>query len=108
MRDIFSISIAMTMVWFVVFFSIPELGYPIQAWTVLVSASLSAVYAGVIVLLGETIIEDGIKVAMFLVLSAVAWYADSSFSFILVCVVTAGGIGTVINHINRKRKTSHA
>lgn len=97
----------MTMVWFVVYFSISELGYPIHVWTVLVSVSVSAVYAGVIVLLGETIIEDGIKVAMFLVLSTIAWYADSSFSFVLICVVTAGGIGAVINHINRKRKTSH-
>lgn len=103
MRNFLFILIAVTLVWTLAYFTMLELGYPIQKWTILLSASLAAIYAGLFVLLGETIIEDGLKIALFLILSGIAWFADPTFSFIFICVVIAGGIGTVLNQINRKQ-----
>ena len=58
-------------------------------------------YAGVIVLLGETLIEDMIKLGLFLLIAGGLWYSMPRAGFIFVCVLAAGGVGVVLNQVGR-------
>jgi hypothetical protein len=75
MRNLAFISVTMVLVWPAVYFAIPGLGYPLQLWAIITSASISAIFAGSIVLLGESIIEDIVLVGILLLLTTALGFA---------------------------------
>jgi hypothetical protein len=101
MRNLAFISVTMVLVWPAVYFAIPGLGYPLQLWAIITSASISAIFAGSIVLLGESIIEDIVLVGILLLLTTALGFAAPKIKFIFVCVIIAGLVGIVMSHINQ-------
>jgi hypothetical protein len=101
MRDLIFIIVTLILVWLAVYFAIPESGYSLQLWAIITCASISAVFAGLIVLLGEGIIEDIVKVGILVGLSAALGFTTPKIGFLLVCTIISGFAGIVMNHINQ-------
>jgi hypothetical protein len=91
----------MAIVWPVVFLALPPAGFFLANWALMVSASVSALFAGVLVLLGETIVEDIVKVGMLLLLSGILWFAAPKIGFVFICALSSGFIGVIMNQINK-------
>lgn len=70
-------------------------------WILIVSASVGGIFAGLLVLLGETIIEDIIKVAILSVISGTLWATTPKLGFVFISAVISGVTGTVINQISQ-------
>jgi hypothetical protein len=101
MRDLKFIILTVILVWLAVFFAMLGLGYSPQLWAIITFASISAIFSGSFVLLGESIIEDIVKVVIFVVLSAVLGLNTLKIEFLFVGAIISGFMGIVMNHINQ-------
>jgi hypothetical protein len=100
-RELRFVLLAMVLVWPSIYFLLPAAGYPLKQWVLLVVASVTALYAGVIVFLGETFIEDVVKIGIFLILTGILWYTEPRAGFVFVCALAAGVTGTLLNLVDR-------
>lgn len=87
--------------WFAIFFIVPLMGFDIKLWVIILSASVGSLFAGLLVLLGETIIENIFLLAIVLVLAGVLWGHYPGLGFIFISALLSGVIGTITNHINQ-------
>jgi hypothetical protein len=87
--------------WFAIFFIVPLVGFDIKLWVIILSASVGGLFAGLLVLLCETVIENIFLVAIVLVLAGVLWGYYPSLGFIFISALLSGVIGTITNHINQ-------
>lgn len=101
MRDSIFIVVAIAVVWLTVFVALPSMGFPLATRDLLASASVSAVVAGLLVLLGETIVENIILVFIVFVLSGILAAVTLGFDFVFVCAIFSAVIGVPMNLINR-------
>ena len=107
-REMLLIVLAMAIAGSIVYFGLPALGYSLKFWALIGFSVASAVYAGVIVLLGETLIEDLIKLVLFLAIAGGLWYSAPRAGFIFVCVLAAGVVGLVVNQVSRAMRTNES
>ena len=87
----------MLITWLAIFFIVPVMGFDIKMWLLIVSASIGSVFAGILVLLGETVIENIILVGVFLVLAGVLWGTKPSLGFIFISALISGVTGAITN-----------
>jgi hypothetical protein len=99
MRDVIFIIITMVIVWSVVFFALPQAGFPLANWALVVLASLSAIFSGLLALMGQTIVEDIVIVGILLILSGILWFTE--IGFVSICALSSGFIGVFMNQINK-------
>ena len=79
MRDAVFIAMTMAITWLIVFFALPATGFPLEPWGLVAAASLSALFAALLVMLGETIIENAIVLCVVLVLAGVVSTTSPTF-----------------------------
>jgi len=101
MRDLIFIIVTIILVWLLMYFALPILGDSPQPWAIITHASIAAIFSGLLVLLRESIIEDIVKVVVFVVLSALLGLTTLKIGFLFVGAIIAGFIGIVMNHINQ-------
>ena len=101
MREKFYTRLGILITWFAIFFIVPLMGFDINIWVLIVSASIGGLFAGLLVQLGETVIENIILVAVVLVLAGVLWGKNPSLGFIFISALLSGVIGAIINQINQ-------
>lgn len=101
MRDTVFIVMTMAIVWSVVFFALAPMGYPLENWALVASASVSAVIAGVLVWHGETVFENILLGCMLLMISGVISTSAPNRGFIFVCGLCSVIVGVIMNQINQ-------
>ena len=101
MREIFYIQLGILITWFAIFFIVPLVGFDIKLWVLILSASNGSLFAGLLVLLGETVIENIIFVLVFLVLAGVLWGYYPSLGFIFISVLISSVTGVITNHVSQ-------
>jgi hypothetical protein len=101
MRNLIFCIVTIILVWLAVYLAIPGLGYPVRLWVLITSASVSAIFAWLIVLLGESVVEDIVKLVILAVLSAILSTNSPKLEFVFACTMIAGILGIVMNHINQ-------
>lgn len=87
--------------WISIFFVVPYMGFEIKMWVLIVSALIGSLFAGFIVLLRETVIENIIMVAVVLVLAGILSGTKPGFGFVFISALLSGVVGTVTNQINQ-------
>lgn len=87
--------------WVAIFISIPAVGFDVEVWVLIVSASLGGVLSSLFVLLAESVVEDVVKLVMMLVLSGVVWGMNPALGYIFVAVLISGGLGAITNQIGQ-------
>ena len=87
--------------WISIFFVVPLMGFEIAIWVLIVSAFIGGLFAGVLVLLQETVIENIFLVVLVLVLAGVLWGHKPSLGFIFISALLSGVIGAITNQINQ-------
>lgn len=95
------ILIALLTTWVAIFFAIPEAGFDVEMWVLIVSASIGGIFSSLLVLLGESIIEDIVKLVIMLVLSGIVWGTNPKLGYIFISILISGGMGAIINQINQ-------
>jgi hypothetical protein len=101
MRDLIFIVLAVAIPGPLLFFLLPYLGYPLKLWALVVVCVVAALIAGAIVLTGESLIEDIVKLVLFLAITGILWYTAPRSGFVFIGAMTACGIGVVLNQVNR-------
>lgn len=101
MRSLMFIFLIGAITWGLVYFLIPLFGYPLKSSFLMICASLSALYAAGVTVMGESIIEDVVKLVMIVAIAGVLLLLDVRFGFVMVCALTAGIAGLSVNQINR-------
>ena len=101
MRDALLVLSALVLTGLAVYLTVTTSGPALKPWVVLVCAGVAALYAAGLVVMGETIIEDAIKVVMLLVPAVIAVVIDTRLLFVLWTVLVAGAVGVAINQLNR-------
>ena len=91
----------MLIAWFTIFFVVPVLGFDIKTWVLIVSASIGSIFAGLLVLLGETVIENIVLMVIVLVLAGVLWGTTPDLGFVFMSALISGVIGVITNQINQ-------
>lgn len=87
--------------WLVVYFWIPTFGYSLSSYWMILLASISALFSMLLVFLGESVIEDIVKVVLLLILSALLWATKDERGFIFICTAIASASGILLNHANQ-------
>jgi len=87
--------------WFAIFFIVPLVGFDVKLWILILSASIGGLFAGLLVQLGETVIENIILVLVFLVLAGVLWGYKPGLGFIFISVLISSVIGVITNQVNQ-------
>lgn len=77
------------------------MGFDIKMWALTLSATIGGLFAGLLVLLGETVIENIILVIVLLVISGAVSGANPNLRFIFITALLAAVIGTTTNLINQ-------
>ena len=101
MRETGYILLALLITWLTIFFIVPAAGFDAKLWQLIVSASIGGIFAGLLVLLGESVIEAIVKLVILLVLSGILAGSKPGFGFIFVSALISGVTGAVINQINQ-------
>jgi len=101
MRETSYILLALLITWLGIFVIVPVIGSDIKLWELVVSAFIGGIFAGLLVLLGESVIEDIIKVVILLILGGAFGAATSRLGFIFISALLSGVTGAVINQINQ-------
>ena len=101
MREKICTLLSMLITWFAIFFIVPVMGFDIMMWVLIVSASIGGIFAGFLVLLGETVMENIILVLILLVFAGVLWGTTPSLGFIFISALLSGVIGAITNQINQ-------
>ena len=97
----FYISLGILITWIAIFLIVPLVGFDINLWVLILSASIGGLFSGLLVLLGETVIENIILVLVFLVLAGVLWGHKPSLGFIFISVLISSVIGVITNQVNQ-------
>jgi glucose uptake protein GlcU len=100
MREISYILLAVLITWPAIYFAIPVAGFDIETWVLILSASIGGIFSGLVVLLGETVIEDIVKIVILLCLAGILWGSTPKLGFIFITAL-AGVAGAIINQINQ-------
>ena len=93
--------------WVAIFFIVPVTGFDIKMWVLIVSSSIGGIFAGLLVLLGETIIENIILVVILLVLAGILWGTTPRLGFIFVSALLSGVIGVHLHPITPYAANKH-
>lgn len=93
--------LGMLITWSAIFFIVPVMGFDINMWVLIVSASIGGILTGFLVLLGETVIENIFLVVILLVLTGVLWGTKPGLGFIFISALLSGVIGMITNQINQ-------
>lgn len=101
MRENIFILAAILFTWLAIFFIVPFMGFDIKMWGLILSATIGGLFAGLLVLPGETVIENIILVIVLLVISGVVSGENANLRFIFITALLAAVIGTMINLINQ-------
>lgn len=100
--------LGMLITWSAIFFIVPVMGFDINMWVLIVSASIGGIFTGFLVLLGETVIENIFLVVILLVLTGVLWGTKPGLGFIFISALLSGVIGMITNQINQYVATNQA
>jgi len=84
-----------------IFIAIPKAGFDSEIWVLIVSASAGGIFSGLLVLLGESVIEDIVKLVILLVLSGIVWGTNPKLGYIFMSILISGWIGAIVNQINQ-------
>ena len=95
------ITIAFLTTWVAIFFAIPEAGFDIELWLLIVLASIGGILSSLLVLLGESVIEDIVKLLIILVLSGIASGTNPKLGYIFISTLISSVLGVIINQINQ-------
>ena len=87
--------------WLAIFLIVPLTGFDIKIWVLLASASIWSLFAGCLVMLGETVIENIILVVILLVLTGILSGSKPNLGFIFISALLSGVIGAMTNQINQ-------
>ena len=101
MQEKIYLSLGILITWFAIFFIAPLVGFDINLWVLILSASIGGLFAGLLVLLGETVIENIVLMLVFLVLAGVLWGYKPSLGFIFISVLISSVIGVITNQVNQ-------
>jgi len=101
MRSKESTLIGMLITWYSIFIVVPQLGFEIKLWILTVSAFIGSLFAGLIILLRETVIENIIVVAIVLVLAGILSGTKPGFGFVFFSSLISGVVGTITNPIKQ-------
>ncbi len=101
MREIVFIVLGILITWSAIFFIVPLLEFDMEMWVLIVSASIGGLFAGVLVLLGETVIENIILVSVVLVISGVLSTTNPGLGFVFFTALLSGVIGSITNQVNQ-------
>lgn len=101
MREKTFIHLGILITWFVIFLIVPLMGFDIKMWVLILSASIGSLFAGSLVMLGETVIENIILVAILLVMTGVLSGSKPNLGFIFISALLSGMIGAMTNQINQ-------
>jgi hypothetical protein len=101
MRETSYILLAFLFAWLAIFLIVPVAEFDITLWELVVSASVGGLFAGLLVLLGESVIEDIVKIVLLLILGGILWGTTPRLGYIFVSALVAGLTGAVINQINQ-------
>ena len=101
MPNLSFIGIAGILTWTAIYISIPAFGYSLDLLWLILSASVSALLSMLLVMPGESTIEDIVKVVILLVLGSVFSATKSEFGFIVICTAIASASGILFNHANQ-------
>ena len=101
MRGLIFVILAAAITGPLLFFLLPYLGYPLKFWALVVVCGIAALLAATIVVMGESIIEDAVKLVLFLATTGLIWYSAPRAGFIFVSAMAACCVGMVLNQINR-------
>jgi hypothetical protein len=101
------ITIAFVSTWAAVFFAIPEAGFDIELWVRIVSASVGGLFSSLLVLLGESVIEDIVKLLVVLVISGIVSGTNPELGYIFISTLISGVMGVIINQINQYAVRKH-
>ena len=82
-----------------IFIAIPEAGFDIKMWVLIVSASVGGMFSGFLVLLGQSVIEDIVILLTLLVLAGVLWGTNPELGYIFISILISGGTGAIANQI---------
>lgn len=89
------------MTWLAIFIIVPFTGFDIKVWELTLSASIGGLFAGLLVLQRETVIENIILVVIILVLTGVLSGRNPDLGFIFISALLSGVIGAITNQINQ-------
>ncbi|RDH82825.1 MAG: hypothetical protein DIZ80_11170 [endosymbiont of Galathealinum brachiosum] len=95
------ILIAFIITWLSIFISLIEFGFNVEFWTLIVSASIGALLSSLLVLLGETIIEDIVKLILIIVMPAILMNSNPKLGFIFITALISCITGVTINQLNK-------
>lgn len=102
MRDTFYIFTTMIFVWTSVAIVSPTTTEQNLSTAQIIVASVAAVYAGLFVLLGESIIEDIVKSVIMLILASVLALNMLEMKFVLYAALISSLAGIFFNAMNKK------
>lgn len=100
-REMRFVVLAMVVAGLLVYFALPALGYSLKPWALILFTSLAAFYAGLLVFLGENIIEDFMKSGIMLILTGILWFQTPKSGFLFICALAAAVVGTLLNQVCR-------
>ena len=86
---------------FAIFFVVPHMGFGVKPWILILSAFIGGLFAGFIVLLRETVLENIIMMAIVLVLAGILSGTKPDSGFVFISALLSGVIGTITNQINQ-------
>ena len=101
MRDLLLALFALLLTGIAVYLTVTTTGPALKPWVVLACTGVAALYAAGLVVMGESIIEDAVKVAMLLVPAIIVVVIEGRFAFILAAVSIAAAVGVSVNQLNR-------
>ena len=93
--------LALSVTWIAIFFIVPLEEFDMRLWELLISASIGGLFAGLLVLLGESVIEDIVKIVIMLVLCGILWATTPGLGYIFISALLAAITGSVFNQINQ-------
>lgn len=101
MRERIFTVLGMLITWLAIFFIVPLMGFDIKMWVLIVTASIGGLFAGLLLLLRESAIENIILVVVAVVISGVLSGAKPGLGFIFISTLLSGVIGTITNQISQ-------
>lgn len=107
MRSGMIIVMAGALAWVVSYLGMQLLDINLKHGALLICATFSALYAAGMVIMGENLLEDVIKVLLVTIPTGVILFSEPRFAFLFVCALSAGGFGMLFNSLDRllaKRK----
>ena len=77
------------------------MGFGPNPLALIITASVAGIFSGLIVLLGEVVIEDIVKIGMLLILTGILWATTPKLGFIFISACISCGTGMILNQANK-------